>query len=94
MDTTIIQIPVTKSVRDNLAVAVQNLGFSSIQDAIRLFFNQLLSQSITVKFESKPITLSSKSARRYAKIDRDIEKGINITRANSIDELMLQLNTK
>ena len=42
MDTTIIQIPVEKRVRDRVEKEAKNQGFSSIQDMVRVFFRQLV----------------------------------------------------
>ena len=78
---TIIQVPIDRSLRDRAVVAASNLGFSSIQEAIRVFLVQLPQQSVKISFEQPPIQLSKKAVKRYDKIIDEIESGKMPTRA-------------
>ncbi|MEA3355656.1 MAG: hypothetical protein U9Q63_04220 [Patescibacteria group bacterium] len=90
---TIIQVPVTKSLRDQAAEAVEELGFSSIQESIRLFLTQLADRSLSFSFKQKPVKLSPKAIKRYNKMLDDIDSGKEkLFTANSVDELMEHLN--
>lgn len=72
---TIIQVPIEKSLRDSAVVAASNLGFSSIQEAIRVFLVQLPQQTVNISFEHPPVLLSKKAVKRYDKIVDEIESG-------------------
>ncbi len=50
---TILQIPVNKNLRDQAASRAEKMGFSSLQELIRLFLNKLAAGEIDIKFEVK-----------------------------------------
>lgn len=89
-----MQIPVDPQVRKKAEREAENLGFSSLQDAVRLYLKKLADKRIRVELEErKPaVQLSPKAIKRYNKILDDIEKGKNLYHAKDIDELMRQLN--
>ncbi len=90
---TIIQVPVSKSLRDQAAKAVEELGFSSIQESIRLFLTQMADRSLSFSFKPKPVQLSPKAIKRYNKAIDDIKSGKEkLFTANSVDELMEHLD--
>lgn len=92
MDTTIIQIPISKNLREKAVKQAELSGFSSIQDVLRLFLHQFVLQEVEVKFESKPVQLSKRAVRRYNKISDDIDSGkTKLFTAHSVDELMNHL---
>lgn len=91
-DTTILQIPISKSLRNEVETIVRNTGFSSLQEYLRVYLTQLKNSVIHVVTEPKSTQLSPKAIVRYNKISKDIISGKNIMHANSIDELMKQLN--
>lgn len=92
MNTTILQIPISKSLRDQSLRSASNLGFSSLQDYIRFMLAQLKNSTIRINIEPKPVKLSPRAIRRYNKIADDIDKGVNVFSAASVDDLMRQLN--
>lgn len=93
MDTTIIQVPVSKDLRKKADSIAISSGFSSIQDAIRLFLHQFVLREVEVKFEPKPIKLSRKNERRYRKMHDDIISGKVKTRSfTNVDDMMANLN--
>lgn len=92
MNTTIIQVPVTKSLRDAAASAAEDFGFSSIQESIRVFLKQLASKKLAISFTPKAVQLSPKAAARYDKILDDIESGKEpVYETKNIDDLLDQL---
>ena len=93
MNTTIIQGPVSKVLRNQAMRAAQENGFSSIQDAIRLFLTKLARKQIAVNLEDTATPLSWKNEQRYIKMDKDFEKGKNVYHATSVKELMKQLRS-
>lgn len=93
MNTTIIQVPVTKSLRDAAAAAADDFGFSSVQESIRVFLKQLASKKLTISFAPKTVQLSPKAINRYNEAIDDIKSGKEkLFTTNSVDELMSYLN--
>lgn len=89
---TIIQVPVKKQLRNLATVEASRQGFSSLQEAIRIFLHQLSSQNITISFTPPPIPLSAKAIKKYDKISKDIETGkTNLFEAKNINQLMSHL---
>lgn len=92
---TIIQVPVSKSLRDAAAAAAADFGFSSIQESIRVFLKQLASKKLTISFEPKPTQLSPKAIKRYNKMIDDIDSGKEpLYTANNVDDFLDQLYGK
>lgn len=88
MDTTILQVPVKKSLRDQAALAAQDLGFSSLQETVRVFLAKLANGKVDIGFR-EPTVLSPKAAARYDKMVADIESGKAKTKTfTSVDSLM------
>lgn len=48
-----LQIPIDKSLRDNSARVAKEYGYSSLQDAVRMFLTQLSTRTITINITSK-----------------------------------------
>lgn len=90
MHRAVIQIPVSADLRRKAEIQALKQGFSSLQEALRVFMTKLAAKKINVSFE-ETIPLSPKAERRYAKIDEDFEKGKNIYKARNVDDLMRQL---
>jgi len=76
-DTTIIQVPTTKSFRDEMAKIATDMGFSSLQDLIRFNLTQIKNKFIVPMMSTAypSVKLSPKSAARYDKMSQDIENG-------------------
>ena len=91
MDTTNLQIPLTKDLKMTAQQAAFNMGFSSLQELVRIFLKKISSQTISINFVEE-VKLSPRADKRYAKIAEEIKKGINITKTNSIEELFEKLN--
>jgi antitoxin component of RelBE/YafQ-DinJ toxin-antitoxin module len=75
MDSTILQIPISKSLRNEAGLAASNMGFSSLQEAVRVFLTQLRTQIVKISFEQPPVQLSAKAIKRYDKIIDEIDSG-------------------
>ena len=94
MNTAIIQIPVSKTLRDKATSAATSQGFSSLQEAIRVFLNQLSSQALRVSFKSEPIQLSPKAIKRYNKMIDEVESGkVKTVSFTDIDKMMEYLHS-
>lgn len=95
MDTVTLQIPMPKSLRIQAASVADALGFSSLQDLVRLLLTRVAKHQISINVvEQFPaVKLSKKNEMRYLKMEKDFEKGKNVYHAKNINELFSQLNS-
>ncbi len=66
-------------------------GFSSLQDAVRIFLRKLADKVLQITFEES-IQLSKRAIKRYEKIDEDVKRGKNVYSAKNVNDLMRQLH--
>lgn len=93
MDSTILQVPVSKSLRDEATAAVSAMGFSSLQEAVRVFLAQLRAQTVKISFEHPPIQLFAKAIKRYNKMSEDFELNKDeYPSFTDVDKMMEYLN--
>lgn len=94
MSRTVVQIPVTTDLRDSAYAMAISQGFSSLQEAMRVILHKFASGALHVGVytEPAPIQLSAKAIKRYDQMTKDFLSGKNYTTANSVKELMQQLN--
>lgn len=89
---TIIQVPINKNLRDQAASKAEEMGFSSLQEVIRLFLNKIARGEINIMFEEN-IQLSPKAIKHYNKIIDEVESGKVKTKTFiDTDSLMKHLN--
>jgi len=94
MDNTILQIPISKTLKKQATEAAKDLGFSSLQETVRIFLKKLAKGVIDISF-TEPTILSAQAARRYDKTIDDIDSGkAPVYSANSVDELLDHLHGK
>lgn len=92
MKTTILQVPVKVELRNKAATAASQMGFSSLQEAVRVFLQKMAKKEVNLKFE-ETVQLSPKAAARYDKMLDDIKSGKEkVFKANNVDDLMDQLH--
>ena len=91
MNRAVLQVPLDISLRNAATRVAAQEGFSSLQEAVRLFLTKFANKSITVTLGNDE-ELSPKAARRYARMIADIKKGRNITSTKNLDELFSYLN--
>lgn len=91
MSKTILQVPISKELKDRAEQASVKQGFSSLQESIRIFLTKLAENRLEVTIQ-ETIKLSEASEARYLKQTRDFKKNTNIETAENIDELMNKLN--
>lgn len=90
--TTILQIPINKNLRDQAASRAAKMGFSSLQEVVRIFLNKIATGEINVTFE-ETIQLSQKAIKRYNKMIDEIESGKLKTQTfTDVGGLMKHLN--
>lgn len=89
---TILQVPLSKNLRDQAASKAKKMGFSSLQETVRVFLSQLAEEEIKIHFE-ETVKLSPKAIRRYNKMIEEIKSGKVKTKSFSdVDSLMKYLN--
>ena len=94
MNTTILQVPISKDLRAEAVNVAKDSGFSSLQEVVRLMLTKFARREIGVTFERFPeVKLSSKNDRRYAKMVNDFEKGKNVKTFDNVDDLMRDLTS-
>lgn len=71
---TILQVPINKNLRDKAASKAAKMGFSSLQEAVRIFLNKVAAGELNITFEES-VTLSDRNDRHYAKMIDDVKKG-------------------
>ena len=91
MDTTILQVPLSKGLKSNATDVAREYGFSSLQEIVRLFLAKLAKKELIVSIGEAPVKLSSKNDRRYQKMEEDYKKGKNIKEFSSVSDLMADL---
>ena len=93
MNTTILQVPIEKTFRNEVSKVVEDMGFSSLQDYIRLFLKKTPKREVDVSFERFPaVRLSAKNAKRYDKMVDDVLSGKVKTKSYSnVEELLADL---
>ena len=90
---TILQVPIDISLRDQASKAAEDMGFSSLQETVRVFLKKLANKSLTVSFE-KTEELSSTAEKRYARMIREVESGkVKTMSFDNVDDLMRHLNS-
>jgi antitoxin component of RelBE/YafQ-DinJ toxin-antitoxin module len=96
MNNTVLQIPINKSLKDQATQAALNLGFSSLQEYVRVFLTKVAQGQTTISInEIDEETLSPKASKRYDKMIKDIESGKEpVYTATSVQDLFDQLNGK
>lgn len=95
MSNTILQVPINKNLRDRAVSSAQKMGFSSLQEVIRLFLNKMAEGEVSVKFEeTEEIThLSPAAERKFKKAVEDIKAGRNIYKPKNKEEFFELLNS-
>lgn len=74
MNRTVLQVPLSVDLRKEAEKQALAQGFSSLQEAVRLFLRKLGSKTIGFTFEETE-QLSPRAIKRYNKMIDDIEKG-------------------
>ena len=91
MNTTILQVPMKKELRNQAAAQAARLGFSSLQETVRVFLRKLAVGEIGLRFE-ETVQLSAKAAKRYDEMIDEIRAGKVKTKTFSdVDSLMKHL---
>ena len=93
MNTTTLQVPISKRLKASATVVAQEYGFSSLQEVVRVLLTKLSKKELSVSVEQFPaVKLSAKNAKRYDKIVDDYLSGKLKTKSfDNVDDLMEDL---
>lgn len=92
MNSVTLQVPMSKQLRDQATAVAERLGFSSLQEAMRVFLRKFATGEVGIRFEEE-VQLSPKAIKRYNKITDDIKSGKVKTKSfSNVDSLMKHLN--
>jgi antitoxin component of RelBE/YafQ-DinJ toxin-antitoxin module len=91
MNRTILQIPVSRELKITAENVALGQGFSSLQEAVRIFLNKLAQGSMQITFE-ETTQLSKNAIIKYNAIVKDVENKKNVFIANNVNDLMNKLH--
>lgn len=89
MNNTVLQVPLTKELRQKSEIAASKAGFSSLQEAVRLFLHQFCQDKVSFSFNTPKVKLSPKNEKRYLQMVKEHSK---ITKTTSLDDFFAKLN--
>ena len=90
METTNLQIPITNDLKTSAQQAAFDMGFSSLQELIRVILKKISTQTMKVDFVEEE-RLSPRAEKRYLKMVEDIKSGKGWHKAKNVDDLFRQL---
>ena len=92
MQKTVLQIPMNTQLKRDAENVAFAQGFSSLQEAVRLFLTKLAEKRIELTFQ-ETVRLSPRAIKRYDKMIDDIESGRVKTKTFlDVPSLMKDLN--
>jgi hypothetical protein len=93
MQKIVLQIPMSKQLKDDAEKAAFDQGFSSLQEVLRVFMKKFANNNIDFSFkEEEFIKLSKKAEKRYAEAMESLKSGKDIYTAKNVDEFLDQLS--
>ena len=93
MGDTTIQIPVKVDLKTEATARAKEMGFSSLQELIRVLMTKLVTKQLTVSFTEYPeFKLSKKNDRRYTKMEKDYKEGKNVLTFKNVEDAISYLN--
>lgn len=93
-DRIVLQVPMSKDLRRQAEEVAQDVGFSSLQEVIRLFVQKFVRRELAVKIENIEIVkLSSEAKSRLQTIEKDISRGKNLYLFENTDDLLRKLRS-
>lgn len=92
-NTSVIQVPVKTALKTEATEVARELGFTSLQELLRVMMTRLVAKQLSVSFVERPaFALSAKNDRRYDKIEADFRKGKNIATFDNVGKALAYLN--
>lgn len=92
MNNTVLQIPMSMELREKSEKAAVEAGFSSLQEAVRVFLKKFSHEELVMSFDVPKIRLSEKNEERYLKMIKDYKNDKDIVRSNTTNDFFDKLN--
>lgn len=92
MNNTVLQIPMSHLLRKEAEKSAIDMGFSSLQDFVRLVLKKLTVNELNVNIGFPIVNLSTNAEKRYQKIDKDYRANKNIIKTKSVNDFFDKLN--
>lgn len=93
MDTTILQIPLSKSLKLTSQEVANEYGFSSLQDLLRVVLTKLSRRELVISIHEPVVRLSPKNARRYTNMSREFAKSKAVEHFDTVSKFMADLHS-
>lgn len=80
MQRVIVQVPMTQELKERAEIVSSDLGFSSIQETIRVLLTKLSKREFNIKVEEVEgiVDLSLEAEKKFKRAAEDIKAGRNI----------------
>lgn len=92
MNTTILQIPLDKTLRNKALSAAQEQGFSSLQDMLRFVLKKFADKQLVVTIQDPTVHLSKRAQQTYEKMQEDFRSGRNVRRFDTVTAFLKDLD--
>ncbi|MDA1061075.1 MAG: hypothetical protein O3B47_04765 [bacterium] len=92
MQRTIVQVPMSNDLRKKAEMVSADMGFSSLQETIRVLLTKLSKQELTITIREM-VSLSPEAEQRYAKVVEDITAGQNVYKPKNKQEFFKMLRS-
>lgn len=95
MNRVVVQVPMSKELKDKADIVSADLGFSSIQETIRVLLTKLSKREFSLRVtEAEEITyLSPAAEKKFKKAVADIKAGRNIYKPKNKKEFFALLRS-
>lgn len=93
MDSTILQVPMSKSLKNSAQEVANEYGFSSLQDLLRVILTKLSKRELVISIQEPTVVLSKKNDLRYTAISKDFTATKNTKKFSSVNDLMNDLRS-
>lgn len=90
MDSTILQVPISKDLKKSAQEVASEYGFSSLQDLLRVILTKLSRRELTISIQ-ETTKLSGENDLRYVALSKDFSDKKNTKDFSSVDELLTDL---
>lgn len=91
-----VQVPMSNDLRKKAEIASIDMGFSSLQETIRVLLTKLSKRELMIKIENQTeetFSLSLKAEQRYKKAAEDIKSGQSLYKPKNKKEFFEMLNS-
>lgn len=95
MQRVIVQVPMNKELKDKAEAVSYDMGFSSLQETIRILLTKLSKNEFSLRFEEveEISRLSPSAERKFSKALGDIKKNKDIYKPKNKKDFLKQLRS-